>query len=353
MRQPRLKWIILTALALGITSPEPVFAQRQGGFLSGLFRNNQNNRNQQAAYSAQRNANRAVQSALNFFAFNVGVVDGIFGRKSRAAINDFQAFMGYEATGTLTHEERDFLMSSFNKLSNENEALALKISLGLVSAQDALRALSENGAIVAEAEELAAPQGPLSMRALCVNIGADTPFEHVKAQFCNLRQLAVEQSNFLLETSLSTSEIGPIIEGCQSFTAELRPQLLQLATTDSTELISEMDLWLRRAGASTEKLTRQAETCLGVAYQHDDSEAALAALLVLSGLKNPIYIEQTGYHLALGLGLEGTRELARARGWMEAAIAAQTGDIMSLTSQTSQQRTEVLVDIITLLSAPE
>lgn len=353
MRQPRLKWIILTALALGISSPEPVFAQRQGGFLNGLFRNNQNNRNQQAAYSAQRNANRAVQTALNFFAFDVGVVDGIFGRKSRAAISDYQAFMGSEPTGTLTRDERVLLISSFNAISVEDEALALKISLGLISAQDALKALSQDGAIVAEIQDVAMPQIPTSMRAICVNIGASGPFEHIKAQFCNLRQLAVEQSDFLLETSLSTSEIEPIIGGCQSFTAELRPQLLQLASTNSAELISEMDLWIRRAGGSGEKLARQAETCLGLAYQHDDSEAALAALLVLSGLKDAVYIEQLGYHIALGLGLEAGGELARARGWMEAAIAAKTDNIVSLTSQTSQQRTDILVDIITLLSAPE
>ncbi len=330
-----------------------MFAQRQGGFLSGLFRNTQNDRAQQAAYAAQRNANRSVQSALNFFAFDVGAVDGIFGRKSRAAINDFQAFMGYEPTGTLTREQRRFLLSSFNEISNEDEALALKISLGLVSAQDALKARNEDGAIVEDTQEVSAPQGPASMRSLCVNIGAGGPFEHVKSQFCNLRQLAIEQSEFLLETSLNTTEIAPVIGGCQSFTTELRPQIMQMATTDSTALVSEMGLWLRRAGASEEKLTRQAETCLGVAYQHDDSEAALAALLVLSGLNNAAYIELAGYHLALGLGIDSGVNLPIARGWMEAAIVAQTDAAVSLTAQTSQQRIDVLVDIITILSALE
>lgn len=352
MRLPCLKWIILAALALAISAPEPVLAQRQGGFLSGLFRNNQNNRAQQAAYSAQRSANRAVQSALNFFAFDVGVVDGIFGRKSRSAISEFQAFMGHEVTGTLTRDERSLLLSSFNEISIEDEALALKISLGLVSAQDALKALNEVGAGEAD-QDHALPQGPASMRSLCINIGAGSPFEHVKAQFCNLRQLAIEQGAFLLETSLSTTEIEPVIGECQSFAAEMHPRILRFATADSAEIISEMNLWFRRAGGSKEKLTRQAETCLGVAYQHDDSEAALAALLVLSGPKDAVYFELIGYHLALGLGIESGPKLASARGWMKAAVAAQTDDIVSLTSQPRQQRTDVLVDIIALLSAPE
>ncbi len=336
-----------------MASTEPAFAQRQGGFLSGLFGNNQNNRNQQAAVSAQRRANSSVQAALNFFGFDVGPVDGIIGRKTRAGVGEFQAFMGYDATGNLTHEQRRFLLASFNEISPVNEAMALKISLGLISTQDLLKALSEGEVIIAESPEDTAPEGPISMRSLCVNIGADGPLELVKAQFCNLRQLAIEQGDFLLETSLTATSIEPVIGECQNFTANMRPQIGELATATSTELISDMDLLFRRSGAAQEKLTRQAETCLGVAYQHDDAEAALAALLVLSGLKDAIYIELTGYHLALGLGVEAGSDMPRAQGWMEAAITAQPEGDVSLTSQSSQQRTDVLVDVITILSAQE
>lgn len=80
---PGLKWILVAGLVLGMASAEPAFAQRQGGFLSGLFGNNQNNRAQQAAISAQRRANHSVQSALNFFGLDAGGLDGILGRKSR------------------------------------------------------------------------------------------------------------------------------------------------------------------------------------------------------------------------------------------------------------------------------
>lgn len=343
----------MAALALDIASAEPVFAQRQGGFLSGLFGNNQNNRNQQAANTAQRRANRAVQTALNFFEFDVGPVDGILGRKSRRAISEFQAFMGYEASGRLTHEERRFLLSSFNEISRNDDALALKVSLGLVSVQELLKAQSEGGATEAETTEDMANVGPPSMRTLCVNIGASGPLDLVTAQFCNLRQLAVEQSNFLMETSLNTTSIEPVISECQNFSAELRPHVSEIATSDSGMLTSEMNLWFRRSGASSEKLARLAETCLGVAYLHDDAESALASLLALSGLKDPIYIELLGYHLALGLGFDGRSDFSRARGWMEIAVASLSEGDVSLTAQSNVQRSDILVDIITLFAAQE
>jgi len=260
--------------------------------------------------------------------------------------------MGYETSGNLTHEQRRFLLASFNEINPVDEALALKISLGLVSTQDLLKALSEGEVVVADTREDTAPAGPVSMRSLCVNIGADGPVELVKAQFCNLRQLAIEQGDFLLKTSLTSTSIEPVVGECQNFTANMRPQIGEITTVTSTGLISDMDLMFKRSGASKEKLLRQAETCLGVAYQHDDAEAALAALLVLSGLKDAIYTELTGYHLALGLGVE-TGDMPRAQGWMEAAIAAQPEGNVSLTAQSSQQRTNVLVDVITILSAQE
>ncbi len=346
-----LKWLLMATLMFGFASADPAMAQRRG-FLAGIFGNGQNSPAQPAVSSSQRRVNRAVQNALNFFEFDAGPVDGVFGRKSRAAASEFQAFLGNEATGHLTREESRFLLASFNEVANKNEALALKVSLGLVSAQDLLKALAEGEAVVPETPETPAQTGPLSMRSTCVNIGASGPTDLLKAQFCNLRQLAIEQSNFLIKTSLNGQSVEPVMGECRLFAAEMRPQILQLATTDSTEMLAEMDMWVLRAGVAGEKLTRLAETCLGVAYKNDDSEAALASLLVLGGLKNAIYIELTGYHIALGLGPEGT-ETPNERGWMEAAVAAQTDENVALTAQSSAQRTDVLVDVISILAVEE
>ena len=71
--------------------------------------------NKPAISSAQREQNRQVQTSLNYFGFPAGTADGILGRNSRAAISNYQAYMGYPATGQLTEFERDFLLRSHSR----------------------------------------------------------------------------------------------------------------------------------------------------------------------------------------------------------------------------------------------
>lgn len=65
--------------------------------------------------SAQRESNRDVQTALNTFGFPVGTPDGSLGPKSRAAISQYQVFMGYPPTGQLTELERMILVGAMQK----------------------------------------------------------------------------------------------------------------------------------------------------------------------------------------------------------------------------------------------
>jgi peptidoglycan hydrolase-like protein with peptidoglycan-binding domain len=63
----------------------------------------------------QREANKEVQVALNYFGYNVGSPDGAIGPKSRAAISEYQAFLGYPGTGELTEHERTILVTSYHR----------------------------------------------------------------------------------------------------------------------------------------------------------------------------------------------------------------------------------------------
>jgi len=65
--------------------------------------------------SATRAENREIQTSLNYFGFPAGTPDGALGRKSRAAVSSYQAFMGYGVTGQLTTYEKDFLLASFHR----------------------------------------------------------------------------------------------------------------------------------------------------------------------------------------------------------------------------------------------
>ena len=58
---------------------------------------------------------REIQASLNYFGFNAGSVDGQLGKRSRAAISAYQAYLGYPATGQLTPFEQNLLISSYNR----------------------------------------------------------------------------------------------------------------------------------------------------------------------------------------------------------------------------------------------
>lgn len=64
---------------------------------------------------AQREENRRIQTALNYFGFGAGAPDGILGRNSRSAIGAYQAFLGGASTGHLTAYETQYLLSSYDR----------------------------------------------------------------------------------------------------------------------------------------------------------------------------------------------------------------------------------------------
>lgn len=346
-----MKWAIVFALAATALHVEPAQAERRGGFLSNLFGGGQQNRSRPQQSAAQRQANQAVQTALNFFGFDAGTVDGILGSRSRAAIKSLQTLLEDPPTGRLTPEQRELLLSAYEQASAPDEALQLQLSMGMIAPTDLLLAIKQGAPLSAALPE--APTGPRSMRDLCVNIQAATPLDLVKAQFCNLRQLAVEHGDFLLETALNADMLEPIVAGCQALTTEMRPRFDTVTTQTADEALTDMALLINSAQASDEKLVRQAETCLGLAYQHDDSEAAYAALLVLAGLKDAIYIEQAGYHMAFGLGPE-SHNPALAAAWVTAARANLPDapeSTVSLTNQSAAERGRILTDVAGILDA--
>ncbi len=77
-----------------------------------------------AVSTAQRNANVEVQKSLNYFGWNVGGADGALGAKSRAAISQYQVFMGYAPTGQLTEVERNILVTAHTRANAGGAAVA-------------------------------------------------------------------------------------------------------------------------------------------------------------------------------------------------------------------------------------
>lgn len=111
-----------------------------GGIIGGAIVNEANRSNQRRTTtttrtyaaprvsSAQREANREVQVALNHFGWNVGTPDGSLGPKSRAGISQYQAFMEFPITGRLNDMERTILTTAYQKAMLGGSAVTQTIS---------------------------------------------------------------------------------------------------------------------------------------------------------------------------------------------------------------------------------
>jgi peptidoglycan hydrolase-like protein with peptidoglycan-binding domain len=104
----------------------------------------------------QKAANVEVQEALNHFGWSVGTADGAIGPKSRAAIKEYQAFLGFPATGELSEHERTVLVTAYYRSKAGGAAIAEIVSGSVYGMR---------GVLIAQAEEMAAaPAGTLAAK---------------------------------------------------------------------------------------------------------------------------------------------------------------------------------------------
>lgn len=109
----------------------------------------------------QRAANKEVQTALNYFGYPVGAPDGAIGPKSRAAIKEYQAFLGYPATGELTEHERTILVTSYHRAVAGGPAVAQAVAGSMYGLKAVLIAQRDEMAGLAPGGMLAgAPSAP-------------------------------------------------------------------------------------------------------------------------------------------------------------------------------------------------
>lgn len=339
--------LLASMLVFSIGTVEPV--QAQNGFFNNLF-STQRGRERRAAAAAQRAVNREIQTALNYFEFDAGSVDGVMGRQSRTAIRAYQAFLQFPLTGQLTDDEQFYLLSSYAQIANGDDEMRQRVLANPEGARGVLRAMK-----LGEPPLEAAPLAPVisaqgSMRALCTNIGASGPMDLVKAQFCNLRQLSIEQGYVLLETAPNPQSLGAVMEKCDVFADALAPFFADIHTRPSPETIAEMSLWAASSGMAQATLSQISKTCLGAGYAVDNAKVALASLTALAGGSDADYLELMGYHIAFGLGFEGAEDLNLSSGWLESSIAALPEGSVALTGQESGDRAEIMIDVINILA---
>lgn len=260
-------------------------------------------------------AGREVQSALNFFAFDAGTVDGKVGAQTREAISDYQAYLGYPVTGQLTSFEHDFLTDAHER------AMASSVPPGTEEARGLLKVYMAG---------LSEPQGdapgglptfqvsatPDSLADLCAGVSDKTranggyttiqqartaPVDVLHEQFCLARTESIANAQ-AMSAKVADADADEIRRQCAGFGPVMAPMVTGLATEPRDEIVRQAAYVLADSGSNPAQMVDVGEICLGVGYETDDMAVALGSALVLVALGQGAYGELVGHHLAGGFG---------------------------------------------------
>lgn len=290
---------------------------------------------------------RQIQTSLNYFGFDAGGVDGQLGRRSRTAISNYQAYMGYPSTGHLSPFEQELLISSYNRA----QAGGYAVNQQVATLPDGTRGLLKvyrtemAGGTAAQSGTLAAVSAPVqqpvqqtasampsfvgqeetqkSLAAHCNQVslltnsngGFTTQAQMTDAnfvlneQFCLARTYAIAQGEELV-SKVSGYSPQQIVQQCQAFGPALQDQVDALSRKSQDAVNRDVGAFVMSSGMTPVQIRKTAEICLGVGYRTDNQEVALASALILFAVGDSVYGELIGHHLAQGYGTGQSPELA-------------------------------------------
>ncbi|MEI2805382.1 peptidoglycan-binding domain-containing protein [Albidovulum sp.] len=322
--------------------------------------------------TAQREANREVQVALNYFGYPVGTPDGVLGRNSRSAISDYQMTLGYPATGQLTEYERTLLVGSYHRgvaggamtmqqaaanpmgmrgllLTWRDEAAGLPAQgqMAVVPAMPAAPAAPVTEAAMPEAEPAEEPAPAAtglptflggavteaSLASQCNRVGLTAsaaggyttvatmtdPAAALGEQFCLVRAFTIaEGEEMAARVPGATPEM--IREQCAGFGPAMKAEVAALSLDAADKVLADTRAFALSTGMAPAQLSATAKICLSVGYAQDDMDVAVASSLLLAALGEGAYAELLGHHLSQGFG--ATRRPDLAFDWYDMALKA-------------------------------
>ncbi|MFB9149300.1 peptidoglycan-binding domain-containing protein [Roseovarius ramblicola] len=311
---------------------------------------------------------RENQTALNYFGFPAGTPDGIRGRNTRNAVAQFQAHMGYPATGHLQDYERQFLISSYYRAQSGGAATAQLVAQrgqgtrGLLHAyrDEALgiqrqQGQGQGGTTASASQQQTQGQtqsasasasggsalpnlmasggdGP-SLASHCNQVSLVTSSNGgfvtaasmqdarfaLNEQFCIARTYAIAEGESM---AASLKGISPekLEEQCRAFGPAMREHVAALSLDGRQKVLDGVRGFVRETGQSPAQLGGTARICLSVGYRIDNMNVALGSGLLLAALGEDAYSELMGHHLNEGFGTARRPELAKE--WFAAAVEA-------------------------------
>lgn len=333
--------------------------------------------------SYQRQQNREVQSALNYFNYPVGTVDGALGPRSRAAISNYQADMGFPVSGYLDDFQRTFLVTAHQRAQagaiapygqefaaggprgflialrreqtvggapapmpmNPSDPFSDPATTVSTQSPNALPTPQPQApaaqAPVAAAEAPArsiplfgsAPAASASMTQHCTAVNTRSlgnggvmtvanisdPDLAMGEQFCMVRNDAIAQSDAIIAT-LGGVSFEQVEAQCAAFAGQLTPQLAALATKSVGEASTEAANFVAGSGLPADQVMTTGKICMGVGYKTDKPDVALASAYLMIGAGQGVYGEVVGHHLREGFGTVANP--ATAANWMSSALHA-------------------------------
>lgn len=351
--------------------------------------------------SAQREANREVQVALNYFGFPVGTPDGAIGPKSRAAISEYQAVLGYPPTGQLTDYERTLLVGSYHRGIAGGGAtmqLAAQNPMGmrglLVAWRDEAAGVPPAAFVaapgfaalgfgapgqVAPAEEpapveAAAPELPdlpvvpaapgmpsflggavvqASLASQCNTVSLTTatnggfvtaasmtdPGQALAEQFCLARTYAISQGEEMA-AKVPGFTSAQIADQCLGFAPAMQDQITALSLKPAAAVLGDVQGFALGTGMAPAQLAATAKICLSVGYRTDNMEVAIASALLLATLGEGAYAELLGHHLAQGFGAARRPDLALD--WYDMGLGAVEGGATAVFAPAQPERSDLI-----------
>ena len=330
-----------------------------------------------------RQERREIQTSLNYFGFPAGSADGVLGRRSRAAISNYQAHMGYPATGQLTDYEKNFLLQSYNRAltggvaTNQliaasptgprglltryrNEAAGV-VNAGVIPIAPAttivvapqpkvLQPQTLGGTTtttltaLAGAASLSTPQtGSLptfmgqtttvSLASHCNQVSLLTSTNGgfmtvdsmvdtnlaLNEQFCLARTYAIAEGE-QLSSKIQGFTPAQIAQQCEGFGPALKEHVAAMSLKPHTAVLQDVSTFVLSTGMSPVQLAGTAKICLSVGYRTDNMDVAIGSALLLAVLGEQVYSELMGHHLAQGFGVSKRTDLALP--WYDMGLTA-------------------------------
>jgi len=377
-----IRFIVTLGVALSLTATAPQTARADAGEILGgavvggvigyaIGRDQQKKKQARTTTRTTRTYRQGIpsttqgaqtQTALNYFGYNAGRVDGQVGRGTRTAIERYQASMGYPVSGyDFQPYQYDFLQQAYYWATSGGQAATqlsgqpllmeyrrqVQTGSSLAAAPQApAQAIPVIKPQAAEPETNTAETTTASLPSLfsggtggpslanrCSGVMLQTstnggyttlsnmsdPDFALSEQFCLARSYAMARGEDLMQDIQGLTP-DQVAAQCDSYGEMLASQVDALSISSKTEAETQIRKLALDSGLSPEDLAATSKVCLAMGYRQDNMDAAVGSALMLVAMGEPAYGELVGHHLREGFGVQERRDLAMQ--WYDSSLSA-------------------------------